>query len=542
MVDRPVVLTALLDRWGLQYRITASVGLGLGLILALFGYVSFWSIGQATDAALRERRELAVLIAHQLDSIFAGVPEGALDSHMLAGVLDVAEPAETAERSGRLDVQIIDPGGAVIASSTPPRSPVAAGHARILADLIATRRPGVRTHEPTDGTSFPAHVVAYAPLRLTAGGGAWGVTVEQTEDVVFALPNRLRSRMLAAGVLALIAATALAWADTRRVVRPLRAVTAAAQRIAAGDLAVPLADTASFGRGDEVGRLTVALDTMRRRLVRSLEEIREWNQRLERRVRERTDALAAATAQRRQLLHKVIWAQEEERKRLARELHDDTVQTLSGLAMMLQAVEDGLPPSLLRERERLAWARDRAAHAAGEIRQLILDLRPSVLDDLGLVSAVHWYAGAHLERRGVRVSLTSPDVLPALPAAVQTCAFRVLQEAMANAARHARATSVHISLAVQSGALTACVEDDGVGFDPESTAGATAAAAPTSQRGGLGLLGMAERVALVDGSLQLESRPGGGTRVRFTIPLPAEFPPTEPAAAPPGPELQRVPA
>ena len=526
-------MTAFLDRWSLQYRITASVGLGLGLILALFGYVSFWSIDQATDEALHERRELAVLIAHQLDSLFAGASEGALDAHTLAGVLDVADRDGTDGRpgtNGRLDVQIIDPAGLVIASSTPPRAPIATQHARILADLIAARRAGVRIHEPAAGATFPAHVVAYAPLRLAAGGGAWGVTLEQTEDVVLALPNRLRSRMLAAGALALVAATALAWIDTRRVVRPLRAVTAAAQRIAAGDLSVPLIDTAASGRGDEVGRLAVALDTMRQRLVRSLDEIREWNQRLERRVRERTEALAAATAQRRQLLHKVIWAQEEERKRLARELHDDTVQTLSGLAMMLQAVEHGLPPALERERERLAWARDRAAHAAGEIRQLILDLRPSVLDDLGLVSAVRWYASVHLEQRGVRVTLTAPDVLPALPAAVQICAFRVLQEAIANVARHAQAASVCISLSVREGALTACVEDDGIGFDPDDTSASTPTAKAAALRGGLGLLGMAERVALVDGILQLDSHPGGGTRVQFTIPLPPETTTSDPPA------------
>ncbi|HEU5318990.1 MAG TPA: ATP-binding protein, partial [Chloroflexota bacterium] len=490
---------------------------------ALFGYVSFWSIAQATETALHERQELAVLIGHQLDSLLASGVGGVPDPASLSSVLHVGGEGDVRMDRGRLDVQVIDAQGTVLASSSPPRSPVAAQHARILADLIEGRQSGVRTHDPPAGASFPAHIVAYAPLSYAAGLQTWGVTVEQTEDVVLALPNRLRNRMLAAGALALVAATTLAWLDTRSVVRPLRTVTAAAQRIAGGDLSVALGD-AGGGRRDEVGRLTRALDTMRRRLVDSLAEIREWNQQLERRVSERTEQLAEASVQQRRLLNKVIWAQEEERKRLARELHDETVQTLSGLAMMLQAVEDGLPITLRRERERLAWARDRAAAAAGEIRQMILDLRPSVLDDLGLLPAVQWYAGERLQPLGMRVTFAAPAALPALPAAVQTTAFRVLQEAIANAAKHSRARQVEIAIRVTAGALTASVADDGVGFAPN----VVRAAAANGARGavdvgyaGLGLLGMEERVALLGGTLDVSARPGAGTRVTFAIPLDA---------------------
>jgi len=331
--------------------------------------------------------------------------------------------------------------------------------------------------------------------------------------------------MLMFGAAALVVASVLAWLDVRQGVAPLRRVAAAAQRIAAGDLAVPLADGGGRRR-DEVGRLTVALDTMRGRLVRSLAEINEGNLQLERRVRQRTEELAAITAQHRQLLNKVIWAQEEERKRLARELHDDTLQTLSGVAMSLQAIEDGLPPHLARERERLAWAKSQAVHAAREIRQLMLDLRPSVLDDLGLVPAVRWYVTTHLEPFGVHARIDAPDTLPPLPSTVQTVAFRVLQEAVANVAKHAHASRADICIEVADHCLRAGVADDGRGFDPSALRAARREAADerlsaTSVGAGLGLLGMEERVGLMGGQLEVESQPGAGTRVRFTIPLPS---------------------
>jgi signal transduction histidine kinase len=183
---------------------------------------------------------------------------------------------------------------------------------------------------------------------------------------------------------------------------------------------------------------------------------------------------------------------------------------------------------LAREHRRLAWAREQAVHAAQEIRQLILALRPSVLDDLGLVSAVHWYAGAHLEPLGVRVRLDAPETPPRLPPAVQTAAFRVLQEAMANVAKHAGARQVHIQLKVDGDALIASVRDDGQGFDPAAVqfAAARNSAASNGRTAddpgpGFGLLGMQERVALLGGYLTVQSQPGAGTLVQFRIPIPS---------------------
>lgn len=527
---------ALLDRLGLQYRITASVGLGLAAILILFGYAAFWSVDQVTNAALLERQQLAVMLGQHVEALLDGQSVSGVD----AGTLDQLLWLNDARSGSNLRVEILDgTGTAVVGSSR--AAPLSAGapaagrspaaHAALLADLIATRRAGIRVHRPPNGGSQAEHVVAYAPFLQPGPHATWGLTVEQTEDSMLWLPQRLRSRMLLFGAVALGLASTLAWFDARRVVRPLRQVTAAAQRIAAGDLTVPLAEV-SAQRHDEVGRLTSALDTMRGRLVRSLAEISEWNQELERRVWQRTAELAAVSAQRRQLLNKVIWAQEEERKRLARELHDETVQTLSGLAMSLQAIEGGLPADLTVARDRLAWAKDQAVHAAREIRQLILDLRPSALDDLGLIPAVRWYATSHLEPLGVTVKIAAPEEPLELPALVQTAAFRVLQEALSNVARHAHATEVSIRISTDETTLWACVEDNGRGFDPEVLRAARLAAVaapldhPETGRG-LGILGMQERVALLGGLLEIDPRRGGGTRIEFSIPLHAGSPSAE---------------
>lgn len=532
---------ALLDRRSLQYRITASVGAGLAAILLLFGYVAYWSIGQVTDAALLERQSLATTLAHHVGTVLAGTSPEHDDLDALQRVLEAFVWSADPEAEG-LEVEVLDPSGTVIRAAGTRRAPPpgAVPHARVLADFIAGQRPGVRIHRPPPSTGRGTHIIAYAPLRLGGHRDGWGLAVEQGEDVVLSLPHRLRDQMAAIGALALVVASVLAWLDVRSVVRPLRLVTAAAQRIAAGDLSAPLAGTAP-SRRDEVGQLTVSLETMRRRLLRSLTEISEWNQQLERRVRQRTRELAAISAQHRHLLNKVIWAQEEERMRLARELHDETVQTLSGLAMTLQAVEDDLPADLARQRERLDWAKGQAVHAAREIRQLILDLRPSVLDDLGLMAAVRWLAGTHLQPLGIVVEIDATDDHPPLPSAVQTTAFRVIQEAIVNVAKHAQARHVAIGVAVTDQALTAAVVDDGCGFDPTTVRAASLVetdrpAAVEAIGAGLGLLGMTERVALLGGHLEVQTRPGAGTRVRFTVPLRRESIPDLFSVLPSSPE------
>jgi signal transduction histidine kinase len=292
------------------------------------------------------------------------------------------------------------------------------------------------------------------------------------------------------------------------------ALTRAAETIAAGDLGGEIPRLGD----DEVGRLAQALEKMRRSLADLIGVVAEANTRLEARVIERTAQLGEANAQLREregalarLYEKVVSAQEDERKRIARELHDDTSQSLAALVMAidgsLAALKAGLTP-------RLEEAKALAVRTIEEVHRMILDLRPSVLDDLGLQSAIRWYAERHLTGRGVsvRCEFDAPD--RRFPAAFETALFRVCQEAMSNIARHAHAESVLIQLSEEEGEIRIEIEDDGRGFEPDNVSHA--------ERRHFGLMGIEERVEILGGKVVIDSAPGQGTRIRLAVPLPRE--------------------
>jgi signal transduction histidine kinase len=294
---------------------------------------------------------------------------------------------------------------------------------------------------------------------------------------------------------------------------PLAALTAAAERIARGDLERPVP---SLG-DDEIGRLASAFEQMRLSLRGMVAEIERTNTSLEQTVEDRTRELRRlyAELQRRQesrgqLLQKVIAAQEDERRRIARELHDQTCQTLAALLVCLDVNHPGAAAALQR---RARDASDLAERALDELHRLILDLRPSILDDLGLVAAVHWFADRHLGAAGIAVRCEFDGLDERLPPEVETTVFRVLQEALTNVERHAHAERVLVQVSRHDGVLAVEVEDDGQGFDPHQ-------ARPTATSlAGIGLLGMRERVELMGGTLTVESAPGAGTRVLISIPV-----------------------
>lgn len=219
------------------------------------------------------------------------------------------------------------------------------------------------------------------------------------------------------------------------------------------------------------------------------------------------------------LVRRLVSAQEEERQRIARELHDETGQQLTALAMGLGAIEAALVSHPERAAMQVRNLREVADQAITELRNIMSDLRPSQLDDLGLVPALRWYvmqfAARHPE---LAVTFDADRMADRLPPQHETVLFRAAQEALANVARHAHATSVQVSLSQESGGSAGaggmvCLEvvDNGVGFDLN--------APPKHELGsGLGLPGMRERVALVKGEVAIESQPGRGTRVRVRLP------------------------
>jgi two-component system sensor histidine kinase UhpB len=215
----------------------------------------------------------------------------------------------------------------------------------------------------------------------------------------------------------------------------------------------------------------------------------------------------------RALSRRLLEVQEEERGRLARDLHDDIGQALTALKIQLESVpRTGAEPG---PRSRIDECIETTRHTIERVRQLSLSLRPSQLDDLGLAAALR----SHLDRQARVAGLVSHfDALEApaeLAADTETACFRVAQEAITNVLRHAQARNLWLHLAMVAGKLVLSVRDDGRGFDVESVRRRAGAA------GSLGVLGMEERVALVGGSFELRSLPGKGTVMLATFPLTA---------------------
>lgn len=215
-------------------------------------------------------------------------------------------------------------------------------------------------------------------------------------------------------------------------------------------------------------------------------------------------------AERRDLRRAMEQGQEEERRRVARDLHDQVGQTVTGLSLGLRTLEERLAGADAGVDERLAWLRRLAAGIGQDIHRAAADLRPAALDDFGLLAALAALAADWRARHGVAVDVQAVGAVDRLPPEIETAVFRAVQEALTNALKHARARTVSVLLEQRPDGLRLIVEDDGDGFDPE--------AAPPDARPRLGLSGMRERLQLVGGELEVEGAPGRGTTLFVTVP------------------------
>jgi len=213
------------------------------------------------------------------------------------------------------------------------------------------------------------------------------------------------------------------------------------------------------------------------------------------------------------LLRLVISTQEEERRRIARELHDETSQALTSLSLDLEAVAGALPPNAHEAEVKLKAIQPIVTRTLDEIHKVIFELRPTLLDDLGLIPAIKWHAENHLEKAGVKVHLESAGPERRLPIEIETAVFRIIQEATTNIIRHAHAHSASISLEFAASSVAAHIEDDGRGFDLNKVVSATGG------KRGLGLLSMKERIEHLGGILRIQSWPDKGTQIDIEVPI-----------------------
>ncbi len=226
--------------------------------------------------------------------------------------------------------------------------------------------------------------------------------------------------------------------------------------------------------------------------------------RLENELEQRYNEGVRAQQELKELSARLVSAQEEERRAISRELHDEVGQSLS--ALLMEAGNAARVPDTAEVRRHVDSIKKLAEASVQVIRNMTLLLRPSMLDDFGLVLALEWQAREISKRTGLRVQVAAEDSAGDLPDELKTCIYRVVQEALHNCARHSQAKSVRVVVEQERSKILLTVEDDGRGFDVRRTRG-------------LGLIGMEERVNHLGGVFQVRSAPGSGTRVAVELPL-----------------------
>jgi signal transduction histidine kinase len=354
-----------------------------------------------------------------------------------------------------------------------------------VAHVSLEQRSGWTGRHPVDvGDRTPRFV--RAALRLPLWGkiaGANLAIVLFAGAVLYTQLPEAHSQLETTGVIALVVGLVANLALVRVALQPLRDLEATAGRVWRGELDARVEASAVADR--DMMRVGGAINML-------------------------LDGLVSDRARSRRLASLVISAQDEERSRIARELHDSSAQSITAIVLQLSAaVRDERDPEM---QARLEEIRVMAGDALEELRVLSHTVHPRVLDDLGLVAALEWLARRTRTASGVEVEVFAPDEAAPfpVPAAEASVLYRVAQEALNNAVRHAKAKSVLISVDTTPQRAALEIRDDGAGFDVEEA---------ERRRPGMGLFSMRERVSLVNGCLEITSAVGAGTRVNASIPL-----------------------
>jgi len=312
------------------------------------------------------------------------------------------------------------------------------------------------------------------------------------------LNRQLRAFLLASAAIILLVGLAIYALLSRLVITPMEQVARAQHR---------------FGRGERAARALVRSEDEVGMRGGGFNEMASTIQAHELRAEQLYAELEARDAVRRQLLGRLTTAHEEERRHLARELHDDLGQLLTGLSLHLKLASQACPDDMAKATDHMSRANALIGETIEQSHRLIIDLRPPVLDDYGLIPALREELKHRLAPVGVAVELDSGGLPAALPPEIATAAFRIAQEAITNVIRHAKAGRVHVDVQQTATGLTITLDDDGVGLPDEDPARLLGG------QGALGILGMQERAGALGGHLEVIRRSPRGTRVKLWLPL-----------------------
>lgn len=446
----------------------------LGIVLVL---VVLLGVGITVQVRIVLQNALVSKLQEQSVSITRDVAARATDS-ILINDLFALHQLLVETQTNNPDVRyafIIDEEGEIIAHTFGSGFP---------AGLLAANTVAPQAHHETRALATDQGRIWDTAVPIFSGQ-AGVARIGLSEDNIQATVTTLTSQMLLTTVMVsavgIAAATLLTWIVTR----PILNLKQAAQAVGQGDFSQYVTPWA----GDEFGELAHAFNIMTADLAQAERERKEREQ-----LRTR-------------LLEQVITAQEEERKRIARELHDETGQSLTSLMVRLQTMNQQCPvPELKPHMEEV---RQLIAQTLDDVHNLAVELRPSVLDDLGLEAALQRYIQDYRRRFHLEIDLVAIGLDERLPPAAETTLYRIVQEGLTNIARHAQASTASILLERRNGRVRVIIEDDGQGFALQQAASS----------GRLGLYGMRERAELLDGTFTIESEPGQGTSIFVEVPL-----------------------
>ncbi len=366
------------------------------------------------------------------------------------------------------------------------------------------------------------YLAAYEPIRDDRGEIIGMLFVGIPEAPFISMKKDTLGQYALVSILSILLALVIAYTLSRTITNPLHQLIDTMKKVELGDLSQRVNPQFSpgqgeakpsriapflkkigikpaLGEGDEIQQLGNIFN----RMMASLQANWEHNQKLQ-------QSLKKKESNRIQLLRKIINIQEEERKRIARELHDETSQSLSSLLLILKTIQQSDDLETIRKLS--STLRGIIYNTLEEIQKLSYELRPMALDKLGIDQALQRYITELARHTGANIHYDNEEMkFSRLDPAIETTLYRIVQEALTNAIRHAKAQNINITLQSNTTSVTVAIEDDGKGFDLQEVL--------TKSKEALGLVGMMERASLAGGWLKIETAPGKGTRVLLTLPL-----------------------